>query len=559
MEFTMKRILLLAFVFTTQVLYAQWSTDPSINNAICTQPGNQYRNQIISDGGGGAIISWVNGAYEIFAQLINSDGINDWATNGVQVCPPTYNSNVTAKMVSDGNGGAIFIYQTFPSESYLLAQHLNSSGVLQWSTPGVLVAPLNTTTTLEITSDGSGGAIVIWIGFPNYNVYAQRINASGLVQWDSIGIPVTNDAFTDSHIKLVKDDNGGAIIAWKDYRSGTAAIYAQKVSSAGEMQWPANGVAVTNLAVGSSDFQLTNEGGGAIFSWQSAIGDIYAQKLNSSGLSQWTADGAVICAAANAQLLPQLVSDGIGGAIITWEDGRNGGSQGPRDIYAQRIDSNGSIVWPLDGVAICQSAAYKLNPQLSADDSSGATILWTDSRNDPQGQNLDIYAQRINASGTVLWAINGVAVCTATLKQNLPIIINDENGGTISTWQDLRNLITGGYDIFAQRVNSDGTLGGVTDVNENISLQPSEFSLNQNYPNPFNPSTTISFSIPNEEFVSLRVFNSLGEEVADLVNETKPAGNYYVSFDASELTSGVYFYKISAGSVVDIKKMMLIK
>jgi len=178
----MKRILLLAFVFTTQ-----------------------SRNQIISDEGGGAIISWVNGAYEIFAQLINSDGINEWTTNGVQVCPPTYNSNVTAKMVSDGNGGAIFIYQTFPSESYLLAQHLNSSGVLQWSTPGVLVAPLNTTTTPEITSDGSGGAIIIWIGFPNYNVYAQRINASGLVQWDSIGIPVTNDAFTDSHIKLAKD------------------------------------------------------------------------------------------------------------------------------------------------------------------------------------------------------------------------------------------------------------------------------------------------------------------------------------------------------------------
>jgi Secretion system C-terminal sorting domain len=104
----------------------------------------------------------------------------------------------------------------------------------------------------------------------------------------------------------------------------------------------------------------------------------------------------------------------------------------------------------------------------------------------------------------------------------------------------------------------DLSFGNSTGV-ENLNNVPNNFYLGQNYPNPFNPSTTISFSIPEEDFVSLKVFNSLGEEVATLVNEIKPSGKYSVSFDASNLTSGVYFYKIKAGKFIGTKKMILIK
>lgn len=111
-----------------------------------------------------------------------------------------------------------------------------------------------------------------------------------------------------------------------------------------------------------------------------------------------------------------------------------------------------------------------------------------------------------------------------------------------------------------------GYLELITGVEKEDTNIPAEFSLKQNFPNPFNPTTTIKFSIPDEEFVSLKVFNSLGEEVAELINETKPEGNYSVSFDASShsgevrnLTSGVYFYKISAGNFVETRKMILVK
>ncbi len=90
-------------------------------------------------------------------------------------------------------------------------------------------------------------------------------------------------------------------------------------------------------------------------------------------------------------------------------------------------------------------------------------------------------------------------------------------------------------------------------------LLPVEFSLEQNYPNPFNPSTTISFTIPQKEVVTLKIYDLMGEEVAVILNEEKPAGSYSVSFDASHLSSGIYFYKIKAGSFIEAKKMVLMK
>ncbi len=98
----------------------------------------------------------------------------------------------------------------------------------------------------------------------------------------------------------------------------------------------------------------------------------------------------------------------------------------------------------------------------------------------------------------------------------------------------------------------------ITSVREN-NILPSEFSLYQNYPNPFNPSTTINYEIPKQSFVKLKIYDILGREVKTLVNEEKSAGNYKVTFDASGLASGIYFYRMQAGSFVETKKLILLK
>ncbi len=86
-----------------------------------------------------------------------------------------------------------------------------------------------------------------------------------------------------------------------------------------------------------------------------------------------------------------------------------------------------------------------------------------------------------------------------------------------------------------------------------------EFRLSQNYPNPFNPSTTIRFSMPEESFVTIKVFNTLGEDITTLINENIIAGNYEVEFYVTALPSGIFFYRLQAGSFVETKKMILLR
>lgn len=124
---------------------------------------------------------------------------------------------------------------------------------------------------------------------------------------------------------------------------------------------------------------------------------------------------------------------------------------------------------------------------------------------------------------------------------------------------DGRYIVGKGYRQSLLRYEAFLLDRGAATLVEELNTVPAHFYLEQNYPNPFNPSTSISFSIPKEELVSLKVYNSLGEEVAELINETKQAGKYEINFNSVELSSGIYFYRIQAGSFIQTKKMTLLK
>ena len=109
--------------------------------------------------------------------------------------------------------------------------------------------------------------------------------------------------------------------------------------------------------------------------------------------------------------------------------------------------------------------------------------------------------------------------------------------------------------IYTEWINS----GSVTIISENKNDIPSGFNLSQNYPNPFNPTTKIKFAIPEEGSVSIKIYNALGNEVKTIVNEQMKSGSYEVTFDASQLPSGIYFYKLQANSFAATKKMVLLK
>lgn len=120
------------------------------------------------------------------------------------------------------------------------------------------------------------------------------------------------------------------------------------------------------------------------------------------------------------------------------------------------------------------------------------------------------------------------------------------------------DLSAGNYTYRLKQIDLDGSFDYIGSIELDI-VPPKVFALEQNYPNPFNPTTTIKYSVPATGFVNLSIFNVLGEKVTDLINKEVEAGSYELNFNASNLSSGVYFYKLEAGSFISIKKMMLIK
>jgi len=138
--------------------------------------------------------------------------------------------------------------------------------------------------------------------------------------------------------------------------------------------------------------------------------------------------------------------------------------------------------------------------------------------------NTNVQSGILNYSTTYYWHVRAIGL-----------------GGT-SDWSEVKNFLT--------------TL--ITDVEMENEI-PIEFALHQNYPNPFNPSTVIKFQVSSYQFVNLKIYDILGKEVATLVNEEKPAGRYKATFNASNLSSGVYIYKLQAGNFSEIRKMILMK
>lgn len=120
------------------------------------------------------------------------------------------------------------------------------------------------------------------------------------------------------------------------------------------------------------------------------------------------------------------------------------------------------------------------------------------------------------------------------------------------------DLSAASYTYRLKQIDFDGSFSYSEEVNADVT-NPIQFELAQNYPNPFNPSTTISFTIPQSSLVTLKVFNALGQEMKTLISQTLEAGQHNITFEASDLNSGIYFYKLEAGALVEVRKMTLIK
>lgn len=456
------------------------------NRLITQGSGDHIAPQSVSDGAGGAIIVWLTGSnigtHDIYAQRVNSAGVSQWAAGGVPISTATGDQELP-KIVEDGAGGAIIVWRDSRaglSEYDIFAQRVNGAGVGQWIANGILISTAaGWQDRPQLVLDGVGGAVVVWEDRRDgtYNdVYVQRVNSAGMAQWATDGIAIGAAAGHQEKPELTTDGAGGAIIAWEDgRRTDGTQIFLQRVNSAGVVQWTADGVGITNYPIRfparltgyARNPHLRADGArGAIVVWEDVresdsdystfSTNLYAQRVNSDGAAQWEANGISVSKAVYSQLNPRLVQDGAGGVIVAWQDFR---SNSNFDVYAQRVNGVGAVLWAVDGVAISAAIGSQDMPQLVADEAGGAFIAWQDKRGIT---DYDIYAQHLDKAGIVQWTADGVAMSTVVYDQLAPQLVLNGGGGAIIVWQGERTkgcpTCVGLSDIYAQVVSPSGVL-----------------------------------------------------------------------------------------------------
>lgn len=381
--------------------------------AVCDAANAQTYPAITADGAGGAVIAWHDersgAGSDIYVQRINENGDPYWAANGFALCTATgLQSRPT--LVSDMAGGAVVAWQ-----------------------------------------DARGPT--------GYDIYAQRIGAAGAALWTANGVLLSNAALDQLLPVSAPSGVGGAIVAWLDYRSDPDGdIYFRAVSPTGVAYGTSGGVPACTAPQNQGSLQIVGGGSQADFAaylvWEDARGgadfEVYAQHVTNSAMVLWPANGISIASGPGNQLNPQIAADGMGGAIVTWADTRGADT----DIYAQRIDRTGADFWQEDGLPVCVLAGQQREPRIVSDGAGGAVIVWEDGR--PGALDIDLYGQRLDPVGNPMWGSGGAQMTGAAASQRIEALAADGAGNLIGVWNDERRG-TVATDTYAQRL--DGRYG----------------------------------------------------------------------------------------------------
>jgi hypothetical protein len=568
-------ILFSMVLLSASIAEAAWPHDPLINVPISTVSGEKADVYLTTDSHNGALIVWEDqraGQADIYMQRLNEEGDPVWTLGGVPVCTANDHQNLyhssdgtcgVTPVISDGLGGAFVVWQDSRLYSMrqrdIYCQRLGSDGLPLWTTNGVAIAVgAGNEEQPTMCSDGAGGVIIVWQDKNNDpifdDIFAQRISADGVALWNNGNpLPVSILDWSQANAALCSDGLYGAFVVFTDNTNDVNDLRAQHLSADGELLWGNDGVVV----VAANDNQkspviIESEDGNPIVSWRdlrSGNYDIYAQKLDATtGASLWNSNGLALCTAANSQYRPSACTDGHSGVIVSWFDYRTAtGFPWDLNIFAQRAKADGSIAWQYNGVPVCLAEDAQRDSRLVSDDHGGAIIAWEDNR---QGTGReDIYVQHLNGVGQPNFVLDGRAICIADGNQERPNLVLAADGAIVA-WTDDRNTLYA-PDIYADMVEISIPIAASMPSVPNVDLEA--------WPNPFNPQTMITFDLPAETHVEISIYDLAGNRMITLLPATTlQEGPHTVPWQPQGFAAGVYLVQLKTPNGIIGRKLTLV-
>jgi hypothetical protein len=531
--------------------------------------------RIVSDGSGGAYIVWYderagNGMTDVYIQRIYSDGTTWGAAGGYPVGTPTQKQWLP-DVVADGAGGVVVAWQDGGmdaiSDSGVHVQRIDGSANLMWGAAGTILTTADTWSP-QVAMSGVGSCVVTWIdeSVAGAGVLVQKLDAGGVPLWAAGGVHVSTSIAEE--VCVAGDGGGGAFAAWTGEISGPGyGILAARVESSGTVLAP---VEISAPASHDEAPSIVEDGaGGAFLLWRKDVGgsdDISGQWLDPNGQVRFAAGGVALCDTTGTQWYPGMALSGVGRAVTVWWDGREFGYA---DVFAQIMEGN-TNPGPSSQVAPVDSTTGTTPVTLTFDNvtSPGVTSLTTGPAGPPLPGTFSAtgtyYHLTTNATFT-----DSVEVCVTYD----PLLLSGPEWDVKLThydgvmWIDittsvdtLANVVCGRTATLSPFVVGTGQIPtAVGDASiAHVALRP-------NVPNPFNPQTTIQYEIPaGGADVNISIYDVAGRLVRALVAEHRGPGTWSVQWNGDDdrgrrVASGVYFYRMRAGSFVDTKKMVLLK
>jgi hypothetical protein len=432
-----------------------------------------YGLKVLGDGNGGAIVLYEDTlGGNIYVQRIDAEGKNLWGQKGVLLgnSHSKFYSFSDLYITSDGSGGTIVAWPDYssPMRPGSHIARLDAGGKFLWQRDYESFS--------KLISDGSGGVIIAFnnsISIPGSDeddLKLVRVDSQGDSSWGFQGVTIKRQRYQDNTLQLTNDGNGGALLVWEEYNEmNTFEIMVQRIDSAGGLSWGEDGLLLymTTEEVTVEDAKITgDDSGGAIVSWhqlpvgiieagspESMLNDIFVQKINAGGNIVWQPEGIPLeITRSGGEPRPSgslLVGDGAGGAIICWRDLREE-TNNYLNIYAQRINSNGNILWPAGGVNLSLSG---MNPGCLMVGASGGTAIASYASKGYSTKGLHV--QKLNADGITAWQENGVVITDNYYTTQC--LSPDGTGGAIVGWGIGKGLFTK-EKAYLQRVNAAGQL-----------------------------------------------------------------------------------------------------
>jgi len=568
--------------------FAQWSSDPSVNLAVCDTSGSQELPKIGATSDGGCYVSWFDtrsGAYRVYLQRLDAQGVKQWATNGLLISAnPQNTSLVDYDLAVDDSNYAVVVFTDIRNGGQIepFAYRISPQGTFAWGANGVALSTSSSTfqANPKVVKTSDDNFVFTWIfSSTPRKVALQRLNAAGVKQWgtDPILLSGTGTELLD-YPSIVISDNGSVILLMSGY-TGTFLnpqnyrLYTQKYSPAGAPMWGSVPDTVYALGRVSGFFvpKLIPDGNnGAFYVWHDDRNNTGSSFSNVQHITPTDAKLFPVNGTAGSTLPGRLHNDAwvaytpiTGETYMFWYE-TDAAFQSSFGVYGQKFSSNGTRQWPDSGKAFRPFGGGQPSFIRCAAKDSVAVVFYFDG---VTTTNNLVKGFKVDRNGNFLWSGSIMNVSSVASSKGRLGGAFTSNGMSMLTWSDNR---IDGNGVYAQNVNFNGTLGNITGIGTTERATPMEFELLQNYPNPFNPSTNVKYQIPNTSRVNLSIYNILGQQIATLKDEVQSSGNYDVVWNGrndfgSQVSSGVYFCRIEVRPVdggnvfTGIKKMMSLK